>query len=159
MSDTTIRCARCGDSAQLVRMLREIARIHHKGRPDLFKPSSSKYNEEQVAAMINDSRHAVFVAEDLQGRLCGYIFCKFHQEEEGRVTRARRFLYIDDLYVDESQRGRHIGVQLLDRAIEAAREQECAHVELNVWNFNQSAVRFYEAQGFDCRKLLMERKL
>ena len=68
-------------------------------------------------------------------------------------------LYIDDLCVDESLRGRGIGRELYEAALSLARESGCYNLTLNVWSCNPSAMRFYEAQGLVPQKVCMEKIL
>ena len=82
--------------------------------------------------------------------------------EEGRETtslHAVRTLYLDDLCVDESVRGRHIGRMLYERVLLAARELGCSRVTLHAWNFNESAFGFYEKLGMTPLYTTMEQKL
>ena len=68
-------------------------------------------------------------------------------------------LYIDDLCVDETRRGEHIGKALYEAAVRLARESGCYNLTLNVWSCNASALRFYEAQGLVPQKICMEQVL
>ena len=53
-----------------------------------------------------------------------------------------RTLYIDDLCVDQSRRGQHIGKRLYEYVVQFAREQKCYNITLNVWACNESAQKF-----------------
>ena len=59
----------------------------------------------------------------------------------------------------ETLRGRHIGKELYEAAVELARESDCYNLTLNVWSCNPSAMKFYEAQGLVPQKIAMERIL
>ena len=65
-------------------------------------------------------------------------------------------LYIDDLCVDETARGSHIGTQLYEHVLSFAREKGCYNVTLNVWAGNDSALKFYQHQGLNIQKYGME---
>ncbi len=65
-------------------------------------------------------------------------------------------LYIDDLCVDKSFRGKHIGKQLYDYAVSFAKENGCYNLTLNVWNCNDSAMKFYEKCGLKPQKTHLE---
>jgi ribosomal protein S18 acetylase RimI-like enzyme len=58
-----------------------------------------------------------------------------------------RTLFIDDLCVDETVRGQHIGEALFRFAADQARRMGCRDVILNVWEGNDAAKRFYEKMG------------
>ena len=67
-----------------------------------------------------------------------------------------RTLYIHDLCVDESARGRGVGTALMDAAVDWARAQRCHNIDLNVWEFNEGAKAFYERYGMHTMKRYME---
>ena len=67
-----------------------------------------------------------------------------------------RTLYIDDLCVDETKRGMHIGTDLLAYVKSFAKAQGCYNVTLNVWALNTEAYRFYEKAGMHIQKFSME---
>ena len=89
----------------------------------------------------------------------GYAFCILQVTKDDPVLCDRRVLYIDDLCVDESHRGRGIAGALYHRALELARELSCDAVTLNVWCGNDNALRFYENCGLQRQKIGMEKVL
>ena len=96
------------------------------------------------------------MAADETDQVLGYAFCIFQQHVDDNIMTDIRTLYIDDLCVDETLRGRHIGKTLYDAVLAFAREQGCYNVTLNVWSCNESAMGFYEACGLKPQKVGME---
>ena len=74
----------------------------------------------------------------------------------GITVTDRTELYIDDLCVDETCRGQHIGRQTYDAICRYARMRKCHCVTLNVWCCNAGAMKFYEALGLKPQKIGME---
>ena len=64
--------------------------------------------------------------------------------------------YIDDLCVDSSARGQHLGSQLFEFVKSAARDLGCYEITLNVWEGNDSARLFYEKMGMRVKETQME---
>ena len=60
---------------------------------------------------------------------------------------GRSGLYLEDIYVNEEFRGRGIGRALFARLAEIALERDCRRFEWAVLDWNESAIRFYEALG------------
>lgn len=58
-----------------------------------------------------------------------------------------RFLYVDDLVVDETRRGDRLGAQLIRALDELARDAGCAKLVLDTGLGNALAQRFYFRQG------------
>ena len=53
-------------------------------------------------------------------------------------------LYLEDIIVTESQRGRGMGKVLFDRTIQVARESDCTGMMWQVLDWNEGAVFFYK---------------
>lgn len=60
---------------------------------------------------------------------------------------ARPGIYLEDLFVKPSWRGRGFGRKLLHHIAGLAVERECGRLEWAVLNWNEDAVRFYERLG------------
>ena len=71
----------------------------------------------------------------------------------------RKELYIDDLCVDESCRGQGIAKALYRHVSDYAKTVGCGFITLNVWNGNDTAMKFYENAGLTPRSITMEMKL
>ncbi len=153
-----IRFAAAQDVPGILTLLRQVGRIHHEGRPDLFRPNAQKYGASQVLSMLDSSRTPIFVAIE-EGRVLGYGFCQFRQQRNDPVMCDRMSLYIDDLCVDESCRGRHIGTAIYNEICRYARMRKCQSVTLNVWSCNSGAMAFYESLGMKQQKVCMEQLL
>ncbi len=144
------------DIRRINELLEQVALIHHKGRPDLFKYGQRKYTDDQLREILHDRNRPVLAAVDENDCLQGYAFCIFQQHLNHNILTDIRTLYIDDLCVDEKMRGMHVGKSLYDAVLEFAKEQGCYNVTLNVWSCNESAMKFYENCGLKPQKVGME---
>lgn len=151
-----IRRAQEKDMGDINRLLLQVCLVHHRGRPDLFKYGAKKYTDQQLKDLIADDGRPIFVATDENGRVLGYAFCVFQQYPDNNILTDIKTLYIDDLCVDETLRGRHIGRSLYDYVLNYAKESGCYNVTLNVWSCNQGAMKFYESCGLKPQKTGME---
>lgn len=151
-----IRRAKETDIEGLDRLLRQVLDVHHNGRPDLFRAGAKKYTDSQLKEILADDARPVFVAADEAGQVMGYAFCVFLEHKGDNILTDIRTLYIDDLCVDETLRGRHIGRALYEFVLAYAKENGCYNVTLNVWACNESAMRFYESCGLKPQKIGME---
>lgn len=149
-----IRPAVTADIPHIIRLLHQVDMVHHQLRPDLFKPHTTKYSAEQLAAMMTTDSQPIFVFDD--GNISGYVFCQVQQVQNDRLLKDRKTLYIDDLCVDETARGKHIGRQLFDYVREYAQAIGCQAITLNVWEGNNAALAFYRKLGMNVRKTCME---
>ena len=153
-----IRFAQNKDIPKMIDLLGQVCMVHHNGRPDIFK-IGTKYSAAELEALLLDEIRPILVSTDENDAVMGYCFCILQQHVGNSVLTDVKTLYIDDLCVDETLRGRHIGRDLYHAALELARELGCYNVTLNVWSCNPSALRFYEACGMLPQKIYMEKIL
>ena len=151
-----VRMAQEKDIERIHSLLAQVAMVHHKGRPDLFKPGKSKYTDEELKDLLQDSNRPILAAVDDNDCMQGYAFCIFQQYKNHNIMTDIKTLYIDDLCVDETMRGKHIGKLLYNAALDYAREHGCYNLTLNVWSCNESAMKFYESCGLKPQKVGME---
>lgn len=151
-----IRRALEPDIPRMEDLLHQVCMVHHRGRPDLFRAGGSKYSTQELRQLIEDETRPILVAQDEAGVVRGYAFCVYQQHTGNRALTDVKTLYLDDLCVDESCRGQHIGQTLYQAVLDMARANGCYNVTLNVWSCNESAMRFYEKQGLKPQKVGME---
>lgn len=152
---TGIRQANENDIAALGKLLLQVHKVHSDARPDIFVSGSKKYDDTQLRHILNDRYRPIFVAED-NGCVVGYVFCVFIDNGNEPSHTNIKTLYIDDLCVDESCRGKGVGKLLYDHALKFAKGNGCYNVTLNVWADNKNAVSFYEKIGMKIQKIGME---
>lgn len=151
-----IRRATPQDMPRINDLLSQVELVHHNIRPDLFRNGGRKYTDQQLREIILDDQRPIFVALDESGTVIGYAFCIFQQHKADTILTDIKSLYIDDLCVDESVRGRHVGQALYEYVREFAKASGCYNLTLNVWAGNESAERFYRNCGFRPQKTGME---
>lgn len=153
---SNIRRAQIKDIPRIGELLVQVCAVHAQGRPDLFNMGARKYSDNELEELIADDSKPIFVACDEQDSAVGYAFCIFQQHSGKGALTAVKTLYIDDLCVDESKRGQHIGSALYEYVKSFAKESDCYNVTLNVWACNESAMKFYEKCGMNIQKIGME---
>ena len=150
-----IRLAIEKDIPKILDLLKQVCLVHHKDRPDIFKVGT-KYSAEELKVILNDESRPILVSVDDSDNVQGYCFCIYKKHENNSVLTDIKTLYIDDLCVDKTLRGKHIGKELYVSAVELAKETGCYNLTLNVWSCNQSALKFYESLGLLPQKIGME---
>lgn len=154
----TIRFACEADIPQMLDLLRQVELVHHGIRPDLFRDGGEKYDAEDLNRLLSDPTRPILTAVE-EDAMVGYAFCILQTVENDPVLRNRKELYIDDLCVDASVRGKGVAKALFDRAKAYAEELGCDALTLNVWEGNDRARHFYEKCGLTPRKTYMELSL
>lgn len=150
-----IRFAQPADVPGILALLRQVGSVHHRGRPDIFRSNAQKYSASQVISMLDSTDTPIFVAVE-EDKVLGYCFCMVKTYYQDPVIRDHTTLYIDDLCIEQTCRGQHIGSRLYETACKYAKMRKCYSVTLNVWTCNESAMKFYERMGLKPQKIGME---
>ena len=149
-----IRKAAKEDIQRIIELLHQVNMVHHVIRPDLFKPHTTKYDEQELETMLGDDSKPIFVFDD--GMVLGYAFCQVSEVKNNQLLEDIKTLYIDDICVDENARGKHVGKALYEHVLEYAKSIACNNITLNVWEGNEPAQRFYRNMGMQVQKTTME---
>ena len=122
--------------------------LHLECRPDIFE--SSKSNEDLKNELINiiEINNNIIVCED-DGGVVGYIMYKIN-------VKKNKTLWIDQLAVDETKRGKGIAKSLINKVRNLAYEENCDRVELCCWAFNDNAMEMYKHLGFNTQRIIFE---
>jgi ribosomal protein S18 acetylase RimI-like enzyme len=149
-----IRRAEKRDIQGLIALLYQVDAVHNGIRPDLFKGNTPKYDVKDLKEMLDDDTKPIFVYDD--NGVKGHAFCQVTEVKGHRLLEDIKTLYVDDICVDESMRGRHVGRALYEFVCDFARSIGCYNVTLNVWEGNDAALNFYRSMGMRVQKTGME---
>jgi GNAT superfamily N-acetyltransferase len=144
---TTIRRARLDDYDEACRLLDALDVFHRERVPWLFKePSRQPRSEAHFADLLAGAASAVFVAD--AGRLVGIAVGLIRTAPDFPIFVQQRWGVLDALVVDPAWRRRGIGALLANSVETWAIEAGAPWVEVNVYDANAEARRFYEARGY-----------
>lgn len=149
-----VRKASPKDIQRIIDLLHQVNMVHHVIRPDLFKPNTTKYSEQELEIILKDNNKPIFVYDD--GDVEGYAFCQITEVKDNQLLEDIKTLYIDDICVDEHARGKHIGKALYEFVRDYAKSIGCNNITLNVWEGNYAAISFYRNMGMHVQKTTME---
>jgi len=153
-----VRKAVKSDISRIIELLHQVDMVHHDLRPDLFKPYTTKYDEQELEALLDDESKLIFVCVD-DGMVLGHAFCMTTEVKSDKLLQDIKTLYIDDICVDEQFRGRHVGKALYEHVRDYALSIGCNNMTLNVWEGNLPAESFYRNMGMKVQKTTMEIRL
>ncbi len=152
-----IRKAEEKDIDKILDLLLQVLEVHASIRPDLFIHGATKHTREELAHIINEEPDKpIFVGVNETDEVLGYMFCEIKKQKATNVIKPYRFIHIDDLCVDEKARGQHVAAALFEYILEEARKEGVYEINLNVWEGNDNARRFYEKMGLKPMKTTME---
>ena len=153
-----VRRGTTNDVGRIIELLHQVNMVHHVLRPDLFKPYTTKYDEQELKALLSDDNKPVFVFDNGNDVL-GHAFCLITQVRDDKLLQDIKTLYIDDICVDEKARGQHVGKSLYEYVRDYALSIGCNNITLNVWDGNDPALNFYRNMGMKVQKTTMEIKI
>ena len=69
-----IRKAVPSDIPALNNLLEQVLLVHHNVRPDIFKESGHKFNDEELKTLMSQENTPIFVFENEEGKILGHLF-------------------------------------------------------------------------------------
>ena len=149
-----IRKAEKKDIPSIIELLHQVDMVHHMIRPDLFKPNTTKYNEQELEDLLGNDSKPIFVYDN--GEVLCHAFCMITEVKKDKLLQSIKTLYIDDICVNEKARGKHVGKALFEYVLDYAQSIGCNNITLNVWEGNVTALCFYRNMGMKIQKTTME---
>lgn len=150
-----IRFAREDELSRINEMRKQVNDVHVEGKPEVFKPGFSEELQNFIYYIWQDPEQDIVVA-DKDGELCGFAIVHHIYKPENPFMYVRDFLDIDEFCVDEHHRREGVATALIDFIKKYAKEKGYHRIELNMWEFNEGALAFYEAAGFETYRRYME---
>lgn len=150
-----IRFAREDELIRINEMRKQVNDVHVEGKPEVFKPGFSEELQNFIYYIWQDPEQDIVVA-DKDGELCGFAIVHHIFKPENPFMYVRDFLDIDEFCVDEHHRREGVATALIDFIKKYAKEKGYHRIELNMWEFNEGALAFYEAAGFETYRRYME---
>lgn len=151
-----IRRAQVKDIPAIIKLLSQVLEIHASIRPDIFKPGTTKYTNDELAKLIKDDQKPIYVAVNDEDEVLGYVFTQLQEQPFSTNMVQFKSIFIDDLCVDSAARSQGVGRALLNFVKEEGKRLGCYEITLNVWAGNDSAIRFYEKNGLKTKETTME---
>ncbi|AJP58651.1 GNAT family N-acetyltransferase [Pandoraea vervacti] len=133
----TLRAATADDVGAIHSLMRELA-VFEK-LLDIFEATPESVHE----ALFGSRPAAECLMAVWEGKPVGYALY-FHNFS---TFLGRRGLYLEDVYVQPTMRGRGVGQKLLRQLARIAIERNCGRFEWTVLDWNQPAIDFYASQG------------
>lgn len=135
---TTIRPGTQDDLPQALALIQELAAFERE--PDAVETTVESMQRDGFG---EEAVFEFFVAED-QEKLVGLALYFYSYS-----TWKGKCLYLEDLIVTKSHRGKGLGRQLLDQIVEKAKEENAKRVVWQVLDWNTPAIDFYQSLGAD----------
>ncbi len=150
-----VRFAKEDELDRINELRKQVNDLHVEGKPDVFKPGFCGELRDFINVIWNDPEQEIVVAV-ADGIVCGFAIIHHINKPENPFMKERDFLDIDEFCVDEAYRRKGVATDLIAFIKEYAKKKGFHRIELNMWEFNQGALAFYESVGFETYRRYME---
>lgn len=136
MNNITIRKADERDAQTVCDFIKKIAE---------YEKMSDKVvvNTEDIKEMISEKSIEVIFAEN-NNVAVGFAIYNFYLLS---TFSGRKVMYLEDIFIDENQRGNGIGKILMQTLCKTAKEKNCCKIEWKCLEWNKNSIKFYESIG------------
>ncbi|WP_256936787.1 GNAT family N-acetyltransferase [Vibrio diabolicus] len=131
--------------------------LHFANAPEAFVAPSEDDRAFLIQALENDER--LFLVAEHEKEVVGFLTAMITQNETVSFLIKDPICRVGTIVVNEEQKQQGIGRQLLEACEQWARDANATQVRLEVMEFNQSAQRFYDKQGFKTNSRIMLKHL
>jgi GNAT superfamily N-acetyltransferase len=164
MSDVMVRPAVMDDLEWLCKSYYEFHEFHVRGVPDRLvslgetNPQEDSKLPTSLKKIIDGDESVLFIAE-VGGQPVGFAEVYLRQDISDPARVSYRYGYVQSLMVDEAFRRHSVGRRLMETAEKWAKQQGATEVRLDIWEFGQGPLGFYEKTGYRTLKRTMVRGL
>ncbi len=138
--------------------LDDLIPLQKLSRQTFYEAFSSGNTEENMNKYLEEGFSLDKLSRELKDENTAFYFVKSADENIGYMKlnegpaqtelQKEDSFEIERIYVISDYQGKGIGRQLLEKAIQMAREKKATYIWLGVWEENKSAIQFYKKNGF-----------
>jgi len=155
----TIRKATAADYSSMCELFDEVDALHRDKLPHIFQqPTGAARERDYYRGLIADENVALLVAEAGE-KLVGFVHAIVKDTPAFPVFVPRRYAMVDGIVVKSGFQNHGIGRILMDKMQEWATAKGATSIELHVYEFNETAVSFYERLGYQTFSRKMSKEI
>ena len=153
-----IRKMKIEDFEQVKNLQKQVYKLHIKNRPDIYFKTQSFFNFEYFLEQLNDENTLNFVCHDGE-TIAGIILASYKKPSKVPIIKKRKVIFIDSVVVDKHYQRCGVATKMFNYLISFAEKENVESIELNVWDFNEKAKKFYEHIGMTQKNITYEMKI
>jgi ribosomal protein S18 acetylase RimI-like enzyme len=153
-----IRRANEGDCERLCELSDQYLKILNENRKEMTSDDQLLgQSREFFLDALKKENEIIFVKEE-EEEVVGFVYAVLWRNRPDDLV-SSPYIEVVQLLVDEGQRGKGIGLALMDKIHDWGKEKSIQIFHLQVHEFNKEAVHFYEKQDYRTIMRLMEKKM
>jgi len=148
------------DYAAYLQRVEELDAFHREALPEFFRTPEGEpaRTREHFEKSLGDP-DVLLLGAWVDGELAGFAHAIVRTIEQRWIVVGRRDVIIDNLAVGPRWQRRGLATALIDGVAEWARQRGAQQLQLDVWEANAGALRFYEDVGFVTQRRRFARPL
>ena len=150
-----IRFAKEEELSRVNELGKQVNDLHVEEKTEVFKAGFYEELKNYIYTIWKDPNQEIFVAET-DGMICGFAVLHHMVKAETPYRYEQDFMTIDEFGVDEAYRRKGLAREMISFIRDYTKEKGIKRLEMNVWDFNQGAIAFYEEAGFTTYRRHME---
>ena len=136
------------DYEVLFELFNELQKTHCKKVPNFFKHASKdKVFYDYFGDVIENADKHLILAFDGSVPI-GYVYYVVSNLPENVYRVKKQIIYINQIMIIKDYQGKGYGKALIGLVKDVAKKENIKQVGLDVWLFNEGAIKFFENQGF-----------
>lgn len=155
MENLVVRYAKREELESVNKIRKQVNEVHVMGRPDLFREDGWQFIEPFVYTRFDEENSGVIVAA-IEDEIVGFAVVQYIVRPESPYNKEQKYFHIEEFGVNEDHRRKGIATAMIDFVKEDARKRGFKKIELDMWEFNQDALAFYESAGLKTFRRYME---
>lgn len=154
-----IRKAELSDYDSLLPLFDQIDLLHRETLPEIFiKPEGKPRERNYFQDLLQQPDVGFFIAKE-RDQTIGFVHGIVRNSLPIAIFAPRRYAVVDSAVVKKDYQGMGVGRKLMETVHEWARDTGSKSVELNVYEFNEDAISFYERLGYKTLSRKMRKSL
>ena len=143
-----IETATIADFDEVNSIVKESQDEHHRALPHIFSRVDKVMPHDYFQSLLIEPASEVLVVRK-NNQILGFAVLEVMEAPPFESLTPRKYAYINDFGVKSSHKRMGIGKVLFEGCMYWANSKGATALELNVWNFNESAIAFYEKLGME----------
>ncbi len=154
-----VRKATTNDYDTLCELFDEIDTLHRVNLPHIFqKPNGSAREKDYYSGLAADENIGFFVVE-VDEKLVGFAHISVKDTLSFPIMIPQHYAVIDSIVIKSEFQNHGLGKMLMEKTQAWAVKKGAVYIELNVYEFNKTAISFYERLGYQTSSRKMRKNL
>ncbi len=154
-----IRKATIKDYEAVYQLIKQLDGFHRRAFPDLIKSTTKKNRSLEWYKKIIDDKKQILILGYEDDSIIGFAQAELVIPEPHPILNKVKQINLHDIVINEKYRGSGCGKRLYLEIEKFAKINKTKEIVLNVWLFNQHAIRFYKRCGFKLFSVKMIKSL